>query len=154
MLALPRQEQSEERLQIFLICDPIQNHILLVGANGCSPKGWSPLTGARPVLWGRSSQPVCWCMPVRLRLASLAFGEASAAPRANNRFSVSAEELAVRQWFSFLREEHFIMLPRTKVYEKQTRLGNANWRKNDGIKGNTRELIRNKEVFRAFSTLF
>jgi hypothetical protein len=30
------------RRPIFFICDPIQNHILLVGANGCSPEEGKP----------------------------------------------------------------------------------------------------------------
>jgi len=37
MLVLTLRE-AKSRLPIFLICHPIQNHILLVGANGCSPE--------------------------------------------------------------------------------------------------------------------
>jgi hypothetical protein len=34
-------------LTIFSICDPIQNHILLVGANGCSPEEGEALSQAK-----------------------------------------------------------------------------------------------------------
>jgi hypothetical protein len=30
--------KAKSRLPIFFICDPIQNHGILVGANGCSPE--------------------------------------------------------------------------------------------------------------------
>jgi hypothetical protein len=38
---------GKSRLPIFSICDPIQNHILLVGANGCSPEEGEALPQAR-----------------------------------------------------------------------------------------------------------
>ena len=44
MLALVRQEEEEEPVVEFLICDLIRNHAGLVGANGRSPEkgpGWS-----------------------------------------------------------------------------------------------------------------
>jgi len=36
-VAMPA-SRGERSLPIFLVCDPIKNHILLVGANGCSPE--------------------------------------------------------------------------------------------------------------------
>ncbi|MDD5684058.1 MAG: hypothetical protein PHO82_12085 [Mesotoga sp.] len=44
MLALVRQEEEEEPVVEFLICDLIRNHAGLVGANGRSPEkgpGWN-----------------------------------------------------------------------------------------------------------------
>jgi len=36
--------KAKNRLPIFFISHPIQNHILLVGANGCSPEEWEALS--------------------------------------------------------------------------------------------------------------
>jgi hypothetical protein len=40
----------KSRLPIFFICNPIQNHILLVGANGCSPEEGEAISQAQSPL--------------------------------------------------------------------------------------------------------
>jgi len=92
MLVLTLRE-AKSRLPIFLICHPIQNHILLVGANGCSPEEGEALSQAQG---RRLKEPSCLRRPVRLRLPSLAFGEGSSRYAGRkNRFTLNAAKTEI-----------------------------------------------------------
>jgi len=75
----------------------------------------------RSCLWQEAiSEPVSCRRPVRLRLANLAFGEASSALRAKNRCLLNADENhVVRQRLPVLREEYQLQVPRCRLQEKK-----------------------------------
>jgi|GEM_PF-4674771 len=73
-------------------------------------QGWRrTCQDAMPASRGRFSKPVCLRRPVRLRLASLAFGEVSTASRAKNRCSLQKTTSTFRDRLHYLHSGNVVL---------------------------------------------